>query len=135
MSSIPDYKTTPVSVEARSIYEPTYSNPLENIYVFSYLIKITNHGKTKTQLLSRQWIITDATGQARIVEGEGVVGQQPIILPGQTYEYTSWLQLETPIGAMEGHYVMEEQYDRGHRKKIFLASVPKMIHIAPELLN
>lgn len=134
--SIPDYTTAPVSVEAKSIYEPTYSKPLENIYVFSYEVKITNCGKRQAQLLSRQWVITDAAGQARIVEGEGVVGQQPIILPGQTYEYTSWLQLDTPIGAMEGHYVMEEHSEgQQGRKRMFLASVPKMIHIAPELLN
>lgn len=133
--SIPDFTTAPVNVEAKSIYEPAYSKPLEDIYVFSYVVKITNRGKRQAQLLSRQWVITDACGQARIVEGEGVVGQQPTILPGQTYEYSSWLQLETPIGAMEGHYVMEEQSEGRRKKRIFLASIPKMIHIAPEMLN
>ncbi len=133
--SVPEYTTAPVSVHAKSIYEPSYSKPLENIYVFSYLIKIKNEGKRPVQLMSRQWVITDAAGQARIVEGEGVVGQQPIIQPGQTYEYTSWLQLETPMGAMEGHYVMEEQTSGPKRRLVFLANIPKMVHIAPELLN
>lgn len=133
--SAPNYTTAPVNVAAKSIYEPSYSKPLENIYVFSYLIKIKNEGKRQVQLMSRQWVITDAAGQARIVEGEGVVGQQPVIQPGQTYEYTSWLQLETPMGAMEGHYVMEEQTSGQQRRVVFLANIPKMIHIAPELLN
>jgi len=132
--SLQDFTTQPVSVSAVSIYQPNYSKPLENQYVFAYRIRITNHGKIPTRLLRRHWIVTDAAGEIREVEGEGVVGKQPLILPGDTHEYVSWIQLSTPLGAMEGSYLMERQLETGEVKH-FNATVPRFLHIAPELNN
>jgi len=82
----------------------------------------------------QQYSVIDATGARRLVEGEGVVGQQPDIMPGQYHEYTSWVQFETPIGAMRGSYVMQRT-DRYGRGDLFQVEVPKFLHMAPEVLN
>ncbi len=82
------------------------SNPQANKFVFSYTVTITNTGAIAVQLISRKWVIKDADGDIETVEGPGVVGEKPVLQPGQSFEYTSFCPLETPFGSMEGHYNM-----------------------------
>lgn len=128
--------TQEVTVSADSIFQPQYSDPDKELYVHAYRIRIANNGSRPVQLLSRSWEVIDATGARRLVEGEGVVGQQPVILPGQFHEYTSWVQFETPIGAMRGSYVMQRQPNSyGQNKDLFQVEVPRFMHVATEVLN
>ncbi|MBC6995816.1 Co2+/Mg2+ efflux protein ApaG [Neolewinella lacunae] len=126
--------TQEVTVTADSFFQAQYSDPARLQYVYSYRIRIENNGTRTVQLLSRAWEVIDATGARRVVEGEGVVGQQPHILPGTAHEYTSWVQFETPIGAMQGSYLMRRS-DRQGQEELFQVEVPKFLHIAPEVLN
>jgi ApaG protein len=98
-----------IVVRAVSVYRPEesdLSNPAERKYVFAYRIQIENRGALAVRLLSRHWWITDAVQEIREVEGEGVVGQQPVIAPGQMFTYSSWCVLPTPTGLMRGTYAM-----------------------------
>ena len=126
--------THDVTISAESTFQQQYSEPVREQFVFSYRIRITNESPRPIQLLARKWEVIDAAGDRRLVEGEGVVGQQPQILPGQSYEYTSWVQLETPIGAMRGSYVMAD-HDRRGRARFFEVTVPRFMHVAPQVLN
>lgn len=126
--------TQDVNVSAESTFQRQYSEPAKRQYVYAYRIRIENMGVLPVQLLSRAWEVIDATGERRLVEGEGVVGQQPTIQPGQHHEYTSWVQFETPIGAMRGSYVMKRT-DRRGQVELFQVEVPKFMHVAPEVLN
>lgn len=131
-----DFTFDTISVKVRSVYQPDYSVPIDSNYVFAYRVRITNKGQEYVRLLRRHWIITDAAGQIKEVEGEGVVGQKPVLAPGQSHEYTSWVQLETPIGTMEGSFLMEKPAKSPNEESTFFqAEIPKFIHIAPELLN
>ena len=94
-----------VSVEAQ--FEPDYSDLNVDKYVFSYRVHIQNLSNDTVQLLSRKWKIFDMAGTIREVEGEGVVGQQPVLRPGESHEYQSWCPLSTPMGYMEGKFFME----------------------------
>ncbi len=95
----------------RVIAEPTFlreeSKPEEALYIFAYKIMLENTGNESVQLLSRHWIITDGTGGVREVKGDGVVGQQPVLEPGATYEYSSFSPIATPTGNMRGSYRMK----------------------------
>jgi ApaG protein len=93
-----------VSVECR--YAPEYSQPQRNQWFFLYTIQIANEGTERVQLLSRHWIIRDATGRVEEVRGPGVVGETPVLEPGERFEYTSGCPLATPFGSMEGSYQM-----------------------------
>lgn len=93
-----------VSVETQ--YAPERSNPALNQWFFLYTITLTNEGPETVQLLSRHWIITDAMGNIEEVRGPGVVGKQPVLEPGESFEYTSGCQLKTPFGSMRGTYQM-----------------------------
>src|SRR5262245_27191120 len=94
-----------VTVDAE--YAPQHSQPWQHKWVFVYTVRIANEGKTRVQLLSRHWIITDATGKVEEVRGEGVIGQQPVIDPGESFQYTSGCPLETPFGSMKGSYELQ----------------------------
>lgn len=102
-----DTTTRGIRILAVSEYEPERSSPAEGHYFFSYRIRVENHGPGAAQLLSRAWRITDANGGTRDVEGPGVIGETPVLEPGEFFEYTSFCPLETAVGTMEGHYVME----------------------------
>ncbi|THH37663.1 Co2+/Mg2+ efflux protein ApaG [Neolewinella litorea] len=125
--------TQRIRVSAQSFYQERYSQPQEGQYVHAYRIRIENNSALPIQLLSRSWEVIDATGFRRHVEGDGVVGQQPVIPPGESYEYNSWVQFETPIGAMEGSYVMFRERDGV--ENYFHVKVPRFLHIAPAILN
>src|SRR6185312_9185731 len=98
-----------VQVEAQYVppqFVPGQSQPLQNEWVFAYTVRITNEGDETVQLLSRHWIITDATGHVEEVRGPGVVGEQPVLRPGESFQYTSGCPLKTSTGVMRGTYQM-----------------------------
>jgi len=117
-----------VVVESR--YLPEQSKPEENEFTFAYKVRVTNAGTVPTQLISRHWIITDANGHVVEVKGLGVVGQQPLLAPGQSFEYTSGSQIATPAGSMRGSYfcVAED----GER---FEAPIPEFVLAMPRTLH
>lgn len=98
--------TRGVRVEVESRYLEDKSDPHRNRWFFAYDIRISNLGDEVVQLLNRHWVITDANGDVEEVKGPGVVGQQPVLAPGESFEYTSFCPLTTPFGTMEGSYQM-----------------------------
>lgn len=108
-----------ISVVGR--YQPDYSKPTKDQYVFSYHIIIENCGKDTVQLLRRHWVITNSLGLVQEVEGEGVIGKQPILKPGDIHRYNSWCPLTSPLGFMEGSYLFTN-HDTGEE---FRAEVPR----------
>jgi ApaG protein len=89
-----------------SQYLPERSAPRDSQYLFAYHIKVSNEGDETAQLISREWVISDADGHVEHVKGPGVVGEQPVLAPGQTFEYTSFCPLKTAVGSMHGAYQM-----------------------------
>jgi ApaG protein len=98
--------TNDVRVEVESQYAPDRSQPFEHRWFFHYTVRITNERDESVQLLSRHWIITDGNGRVEEVKGPGVVGEQPVLAPGETFEYTSGCPLKTSTGTMRGTYQM-----------------------------
>lgn len=98
--------TRNIRVRVEAHYAPGHSQPLQNHWFFSYTVEISNEGTETVQLLNRHWIITDATGHTEEVRGPGVVGQQPVLAPGEAFEYTSSCSLTTSSGTMHGTYQM-----------------------------
>lgn len=101
--------TNGIRVNVTSTYVPSQSAPSAKRYVFAYTVRITNEGSAVTQLRSRHWVITDGRGKVEEVRGPGVIGKQPILRPGEHFEYTSGCVLETPRGTMRGSYQMYPQ--------------------------
>lgn len=95
-----------INVEIETNYLPEESSPEANRYVFSYTITLTNDGDTAARLMTRHWIITDANNRVQEVKGDGVIGEQPYLVPGKSFQYTSGTVFETPIGTMQGSYQM-----------------------------
>ena len=98
--------THDIRVEVLSRYSAENSRPLQDEWVFQYTVRITNQGKETVQLLSRHWIITDALDHIEEVTGPGVIGEQPVLAPGESFKYSSWCPLKTPTGMMYGSYEM-----------------------------
>ncbi|MDQ6996428.1 MAG: Co2+/Mg2+ efflux protein ApaG [Mariprofundus sp.] len=124
---IPDYQ---IDVTVRSEFAAEHSDPAHDRYLFIYYISICNNGLQAAQLISRHWLISDATGRVDEVRGEGVVGEQPIIQPGKEHCYNSFCVLESPVGCMQGSYQLLA--DDGHR---FDASVAAFTLAIPGSLN
>lgn len=122
--------TNSVRVSVEAIYVPDQSAPDQNHYFFAYRVTITNEGDEPVRLMSRHWIITDGKGHVEEVRGPGVVGQRPIIAPGESFEYTSACPLHTPVGTMQGTYQMVS--DDGER---FDAEVAPFTLAHPNALN
>lgn len=99
--------TNGIRVSVQAVYVPEQSAPMAKRYVFAYTVKIANEGNASAQLRSRHWMITDAGGKLEEVRGPGVVGQQPLLRPGEEFEYTSGCVLQTPRGEMKGTYQMQ----------------------------
>ena len=120
----------PIRVEVRTNFIAAQSDPGEHRYVFSYTITITNKSKLAAQLLGRHWVITDANNKVQEVRGDGVVGEQPLLRPGETFEYTSGTLLATPIGSMHGSYQMLDERGRSFEAPIapFGLAVPDLLH-------
>jgi ApaG protein len=106
LGPISDAVTNDIRVEVLSRYSPENSQPLQDTWVFQYTVRITNQGAETVQLVSRHWIITDAFEHTEEVQGPGVVGEQPTLAPGQSFKYSSWCPLKTPMGMMHGTYQM-----------------------------
>ncbi len=98
--------TRGVKVAVKASFVAERSQPLEDRWFFAYRIRIHNRGEVPVQLINRHWVITDAHGNVEEVRGPGVVGEQPLLAPGESFEYTSFCPLETPFGTMEGSYEM-----------------------------
>jgi ApaG protein len=101
-----DTTTRGVRVQVESAYVPERSSPRDAQYFFAYRIRISNAGEETVQLVSRHWVITDGDGRVEHVRGPGVVGEQPVLEPGESFEYTSFCPLPTAIGSMHGTYQM-----------------------------
>lgn len=119
-----------IQVDVETQFLPDQSDEDENRYVFAYTITIHNHGKLPVQLLNRRWVITDSGGHVQEVAGDGVVGEQPTIRPGQYHRYSSFSVLETPVGTMEGSYGMIDNEGGS-----FDASIPVFRLSVPGILN
>ena len=119
-----------MKITVATTYVEHQSNPTGKQYVFAYKITIQNVGNVAAQLLSRHWIITDASGHTQEVRGEGVVGEQPHLAPGKSFEYTSAAMIETPVGSMHGTYQMRA--DDGHEFDApiapFRLAIPSMVN-------
>jgi ApaG protein len=103
---VSDITTNGIRVQVVSKYLPERSSPGDKDYWFAYFIRISNVGSETTQLISRHWIITDADGEVEEVQGEGVVGKQPVLEPGTSFDYNSFCRLKTAVGSMHGTYQM-----------------------------
>ena len=119
-----------LTVTVRTKYLPEQSKPERDEYLFSYTITIKNTGEVPAQVISRHWVITDANNRVQEVSGLGVVGHQPLLKPGEEFEYSSGTPLDTPQGSMKGEYfcVAED----GHRFEVripeFVLTLPSMLH-------
>jgi len=118
------------SVSTQTQYLADQSDPAANRYVFAYTISIRNTGNVTAQLISRHWIITDARNQVQEVRGLGVVGAQPLLKPGERFEYTSGTAIATPVGTMRGSYQMVAEDGTQFDAPIpeFTLSVPRVLH-------
>jgi ApaG protein len=101
-----DTTTRGIRIQVRSEYVPERSSPRDSSYLFQYHVRISNVGEDTAQLISREWIITNADGEVERVKGSGVVGEQPVLAPGGSFEYTSFCPLKTAVGSMQGSYQM-----------------------------
>jgi len=122
--------STDIRIQVSTAYVDDQSEPGSSRYVFAYTITIHNQGDVAAKLKSRHWIITDANGKVQEVNGDGVVGEQPHLKPGEQFRYSSGTVLETPVGAMQGLYRMET--DSGQR---FDAPIPPFTLAVPGLLH
>lgn len=119
-----------IKIASQSRYLPEQSNPEQSVYAFAYTVTITNAGEVPTQLISRHWVIEDGNGRVKEVKGLGVVGHQPLLRPGQTFEYTSGSQIDTPTGSMHGSYffVSEDGMRFDTPIAAFPLSMPRTLH-------
>ena len=119
-----------VVIQTQVNYLPDQSDEAGNRFVFSYTITITNLGQSPAKLISRHWIITDANNHVQEVRGQGVVGEQPLLKPSQSFEYTSGTVLTTQVGTMRGSYQMQSDDGKQFDVEIpqFVLSVPRVLH-------
>ncbi|MBQ0724186.1 MAG: Co2+/Mg2+ efflux protein ApaG [Cycloclasticus sp.] len=123
-------KLQDIQVSVDTTYIPSSSEPEAARYVFAYSITIENKGSIEAKLISRHWLITDANGKKQEVHGEGVIGEQPLIKPGESFEYTSGAVIETSVGAMQGSYDMLDANGEKFSAQIpaFSLSIPRTLH-------
>jgi ApaG protein len=123
--------TLGVTVSVETNYQSDFSDPANGRFLFAYQIIIENGTQNAIQLLSRHWDIVDANGLSREVDGEGVVGEQPVILPGESYQYISGCELATEMGSMQGYYTFKQV----NKAALFRASIPHFTLVANYKLN
>ncbi len=123
--------TNDIKISVEALYRPEYSKPNNFKYIFSYEVTIQNLGVNTVQLLRRHWYILDTTGLLREVEGEGVIGEQPILKPGASHQYQSWCHLITDVGKMYGYYTMKVL----EGEETFKALIPDFQLVAPFKMN
>jgi len=119
-----------ISVTVDSQYIEAESNPEANRFVFAYTVRILNQGDIGAKLISRHWIITDANNRTQEVKGKGVIGEQPYLKPGESFEYTSGTMMETPVGSMQGSYQMIANDEHSFDAVIepFTLALPKILN-------
>ena len=119
-----------IIVNVNTAFIPDQSDPAADRYIFAYTINIANNGTEAAQLISRHWIITDADGVTQEVKGLGVVGEQPLLRPGESFEYTSGTAMATPVGTMRGSYQMVAEDGNKFEAEIapFTLSMPRVLH-------
>jgi len=119
-----------ISIEARSTFVPDQSDLDEGRFVFAYTITITNTGSVAARLISRHWLITDSDNQVQEVRGMGVIGEQPLLQPQESFEYTSGAAIATPVGTMRGTYKMVAEDGTSFDAPIpqFTLSMPRVLH-------
>ena len=119
-----------IKVQVKSEYLEDQSNPAESRYVFAYHVRITNAGNRPARLLTRHWVIMDGEARVQEVRGDGVVGEQPQLEPGASYEYSSGAVLETPVGSMHGSYGMIDGAGQTFDAPIpaFTLAIPRVLH-------
>ena len=119
-----------IDVAVKSAYVEAQSAPESNRYVFAYTVRITNHGSVAARLLTRHWVITDGNNKTQEVRGPGVVGEQPYLAPGKSYEYSSGAVLETPFGSMRGSYQMiaDDGVEFDAEIPAFVLTIPRTLH-------
>lgn len=127
MSDETDYN---INITVDSQYIEAESNPEANRFVFAYTVRILNQGNIGAKLISRHWIITDANNRTQEVKGKGVIGEQPYLKPGESFEYTSGTMMETPVGSMQGSYQMI-----ANDKNNFDAVIEPFTLALPKILN
>jgi ApaG protein len=127
---MPTAVTEGVRVTVESVYLADRSSPDDDVYAFGYMVTIANEGTHRVQLRRRHWIITDGNGNVEEVEGPGVVGEQPVLDPGEEHRYQSGAVLKTPVGTMEGTYEMHEGEGRS-----FQAQIPRFPLQMPGVLQ
>jgi len=123
--------TDGVKVSVETVYQSEYSNPENDHFMFAYHITIENLGQHSVQLLRRHWVIYDSNGSKREIDGEGVVGLQPIIAPGEQHDYVSGCNLKSEMGYMEGTYQMLREIDGS----LFDVNIPRFSLVAPFRMN
>ena len=125
-----DARQNNIKVDVETRYIEEQSNPEQNYFVFAYTITIQNQGRQTAQLLTRHWVITDSNHKVQEVRGEGVVGEQPVLKPGEQFVYTSGTMLETSVGTMKGSYQMESDDGSKFNATIeeFVLSTPRILH-------
>jgi ApaG protein len=119
-----------ISISSKTSYIPEQSSPDGMRFVFAYTITITNNGLMAATLLRRHWVITDANGKVQEVRGDGVIGEQPYILPGESHQYSSASVIETPVGCMQGKYEMiaDDGVEFDAPIPVFNLSIPNVLH-------
>lgn len=129
-ASMAEGKRYEIAVKVHTIYLPEQSDEALDRYVFAYTIVLSNTGTVTAQLISRHWVIADGTGGVQEVRGLGVVGEQPLLKPGDSYEYTSGTAISTPVGSMKGSYQMVAEDGLRFDAPIpeFILSVPRILH-------
>ena len=127
---MPELRKHQIAVKVTTRYVDAQSIPDVNRYVFTYTVTITNVGAVPAKLVSRHWVITDANEKVQEVRGAGVVGEQPYLAPGTSFEYTSGTMLETPVGSMKGSYQMIDDDGVEFDAEIapFVLSMPRTLH-------
>jgi len=127
---VADSKKYHIDVSVNTAYIPEQSDPAADRYIFAYTITISNNGTETAQLISRHWIITDADNVTQEVKGLGVVGEQPLLRPGESFEYTSGTAMATPVGTMRGSYQMVAEDGNKFEAEIpaFTLSMPRVLH-------
>jgi ApaG protein len=127
---VSDTTTNGIRIQVKTQFLPDRSSPGDDQYVFAYHIKISNLGREVAQLISRHWIITTADGETEEVQGSGVVGEQPVLSPGEQFEYTSFCPLKTNVGTMHGSYTMVTPSG-----EVFQARIAPFTLAVPHALN
>jgi ApaG protein len=123
--------TSGVKISVENFYQDDYSSPVESKFVFAYRITIENLNTFSIQLMRRHWFIVDSNTSIKEVEGEGVIGKQPLLHPGDVHQYISWSQLQSEVGKMYGYYLMKDMAT----EELFKVSIPEFKLIAPFKLN